>query len=110
MLLPRSWAGGVLSLLYLLATVYVAQDEIRHTGGGWINLRGFGTNVLTSPSQLVLGPVLQSLGAPRIDFDHPGLPGYGQLILHILVTTALVYLLGLGSEMLIRRALQHFQG
>jgi hypothetical protein len=49
--LPRSWFGGALAGAYLLAAAWVTPDEIRHSHGGWINLRGMGTNILTSPSR-----------------------------------------------------------
>jgi hypothetical protein len=105
--LPRSWFGGALAALYLVAAIWMAQDEIRHSHGGWINLRGFGTNILTAPSQLTLGAVLQGLGVPRINYNSPGVTGYGQLALHILITAALVYLIGWGGEWLVRRSLDH---
>jgi hypothetical protein len=103
--LPRSWFGGALAGLYLVIALWVAQDEVRHSHGGWINLRGMGTNILTAPSQLTLGAVLEGLGVPRINYNKPGVTGYGQLALHILVTAGLVYLVGWGAEWLVRRGL-----
>ena len=54
----RSWLAWTLATVYTLAAAFVIQWEIRNTGGGFINLRALGTNTVTSPSQLVLGPVL----------------------------------------------------
>jgi len=45
-----------------LLAAHEAQDEVSHSHGGWINLRGFGTNLVTAASQLLLGPVLEAFG------------------------------------------------
>jgi hypothetical protein len=42
--------------------IYIAQDEVRNSHGGWINLRGFGTVLVTAPSQVVFGSMLKMLG------------------------------------------------
>jgi hypothetical protein len=99
----RSRLGAALAFLYLAAAVYVVQDELRHTGGGWINLRGLGTLLVTFPSQLTLGLLLQAAGVSRVNFAEPGVLDYGQLALHVLATAALVYLLGWAAEWLLRR-------
>lgn len=99
----QSWFGACLSLIYTGAALYVVQDELRHTGGGWINLRGLGTMLVTFPSQATFGLLLESLGVPRVDFSNPGWSGYSQLILHVLVSAAVVYLLGWGVEWAVRR-------
>ncbi len=103
----RSWAGGLLTVVYLGVAIFMAQDEIRHSGGGWINLRGLGTNILTSPSQLTIGTLLESLGVKKINYNDPGAADYAQLTLHILVTAALFYLIGWGGEWLVRRIIGH---
>lgn len=105
--LPRSWFGGALAGVYLVVAVWVAQDEIRHSHGGWINLRGMGTNIMTSPSQLTLGIVLKRLGVPPVNFNRPGLTGYAQLIIHISLTAVLVYFIGSGAHWLVRRVVDH---
>jgi hypothetical protein len=104
---PRSAAGMVLSAIYLVIGGYVAQDEIRNPGGGWITLRGMGTFLVTAPSQLVLGNLLPWLGVPRINYSDLGLLGYSQIILHLLFTAMVVYLVGYGLEWVARRVFAH---
>jgi hypothetical protein len=99
----QSWLGAALALLYTGVAVYVVQDELRHTGGGWINLRGMGVMLVTAPSQVTFGVVLEWLGVPRVDYAEPGLGSYSQLVLHVLVSAAVVYLLGYGIEWATRR-------
>lgn len=106
MAIPQSWLGGVLALVYLLVAGYITQDEVRHSHGGWINLRGFGTNVVTAPSQLLLGPLLKAFKVPKVTYAHLGWLSYGQLVLHILVTATMLYFLGAGVHWLGRHALQ----
>lgn len=101
----QSGLGAVLSLVYTAAAVYVVQDELRHTGGGWINLRGMGTIIITAPSQLTLGVLLRALGVPQVKFSEPGLLDYVLLATHILLSAAVVYLLGYLLEWLIKRLL-----
>jgi hypothetical protein len=81
----------------------VIQWEIRHTGGGWINLRDFGTNIVTSPSQLVFSPLLKAIGIRPISVHRPGVSDFAQLSFHVFVTATLFYLLGWGVHALIRR-------
>lgn len=99
----QSWLGAVLALLYTAVAAYVVQDELRNTGGGWINLRGMGTTLITAPSQVTLGLVLEWLGVPRVDYSEPGLGSYSQLVLHVAVSAAAVYLLGYSVEWATRR-------
>ncbi|MET0623379.1 MAG: hypothetical protein ABW250_10410 [Pyrinomonadaceae bacterium] len=99
----QSWLGAALALLYTAVAVYVVQDELRNTGGGWINLRGMGTTLVTAPSQLTFGLVLEWLGVPRVDYSEPGLGSYSQLVLHVAVSAAAVYLLGYSIEWATRR-------
>ncbi|HEV7902467.1 MAG TPA: hypothetical protein VGO96_01395 [Pyrinomonadaceae bacterium] len=99
----QSWFGAALALIYTSVAVYVVQDELRNTGGGWINLRGMGTMLITAPSQVTFGLLLEWLGVPRVDYAEPGLSGYSQLVLHVLVSAAVVYLLGYGLEWATRR-------
>lgn len=101
----RSLTGGALALVYLIIAGYVAQDEVRHTGGGWINLRGMGTFLVTAPSQATLGNLLSWLGVPKVSYSELGVPGYAQIILHLLITAGFVYLLGCGLEWVVRRVL-----
>jgi hypothetical protein len=99
----QSWLGTILSLAYTAAAVYVVQDELRHSGGGWINLRGLGTALVTFPSQLTLGVVLEWLGVPRVNFWEPGVVDYSQLVMHVVVSATVVYLVGYGVEYVVRR-------
>ena len=99
----QSRLGAALSLLYTAAAAYVVRDELRYTGGGWINLRGIGVVLVTAPSQVTLGLVLEWLGVPRINYSEPGPGGYAQIVSHVLVSAAAVYLLGYGIERAARR-------
>lgn len=107
MTLPRSVTGTVLCAIYLVIGGYVAQDEIRNAGGGWITLRGMGTFLVTAPSQLVLGNLLPWLGVPRINYSDLGVLGYSQIMLHLLFTAMVVYFLGSGLEWVARRVFAH---
>lgn len=101
----QSWLGAALGLLYTAVAIYVVRDELRNTGGGWINLRGMGTALVTAPSQVTVGVALGWLGVPRVDYSEPGLGSYSQLVLHVIVSAAVVYLLGYGVEWVTRRCL-----
>lgn len=103
--LPGSRFGLVLALLYLLLGGWVVQDEVRHGHGGWINLRGMGTTLVTAPSQLTLGVLLRALGVPRVNYAGIGVAGYAELAVHLLLTAVVVYFLGSGLEWLARRLL-----
>ena len=94
----RSALGAFLAAAYLVMACWVALHELRHTGGGWINLRGMGTTIVTAPSQATFGYVFRALGVPRVNYSQPGALGLSQLALHILVTAGVVYLLGAGIE------------
>lgn len=100
---PRSWIGGLLALVYTVAAAYVTQDEIRHSHGGWINLRGFGTTLITAPSQILVGPVLKFFGVPAINYANLGFVAYSQFAIHILFSAAVVYLLGAAVHTIGRR-------
>lgn len=102
----QSWLGIILSLIYATAAAYFVQDELRHTSGGWINLRGLGSTLVTFPSQLTLGVALEWLGVPRVNYSDLGLVGYSQLVLHVAASAAIVYLIGYGLEWAMRRLLR----
>ncbi|MEJ7618681.1 MAG: hypothetical protein WKF30_17315 [Pyrinomonadaceae bacterium] len=99
----QSWLSGALGLLYTAVAIYVVQDELRHTGGDWISLRGMGTTLITAPSQVTFGMVLEWLGVPRINYSEPGVGSYSQLALHVAVSAVAGYLLGYGLEWATRR-------
>ncbi|HVF51176.1 MAG TPA: hypothetical protein VNA19_13870 [Pyrinomonadaceae bacterium] len=99
----QSWLGAALGLLYTALAVYVVQDELRNTGGGWINLRGMAVALVTAPSQLTFGILFEWLGVPRIDYAEPGPGSYSQLVLHVAVSAAAVYMLGYAVEWATRR-------
>jgi hypothetical protein len=103
--LLTSRLGAVLAVVYLLAGAYITQDELRHSAGGWISLRGMMTGIVTAPSQVTLGLVLRGLGVPKVDFADPGASGYAELLAHLAISTAVVYLLGAGIEWVARWAL-----
>jgi len=60
--------GGALTTAYLVLAIYIAQDEVRNSHGGWINLRGFGTVLVTAPSQIVFGTVLKIFGVAGVNY------------------------------------------
>lgn len=103
----RSPFGALLAVVYLVLACWVALHELRHTGGGWINLRGMGTTIVTAPSQATFGYVLRALGVPRVNYSEPGALGLSQLALHILVTAGVVYVLGAGIQRGARWLLAH---
>lgn len=105
MTLLGSRLGLALGVIYLIAGIWVVQDEVRHSHGGWINLRGMGATIVTAPSQLTLGELLRALGVPRVNYNSPGIAGYAELAVHLLLTAVVVYLVGWGLEWLGRRAL-----
>jgi hypothetical protein len=97
-----SRVGLALAAVYLVAAIAMVRHELRFTGGGWINLRGFGTSLVTAPSQLTLGALLELFGV-RVNWARLGAADYAQLALHVIVSAAFVYALGWGAESLIRR-------
>jgi hypothetical protein len=100
-----SWTGIVLALGYLPFATYVVQDEVRHSHGGFINLRDFGTRIVTAPSQVTLGALLRRLGVRRVDMSNPGRAGLSELAAHVLLTAACCYAAGASAEALVRWAL-----
>ena len=103
--MPLSRVGLALAAVYLVAAVAMVRHELRFTGGGWINLRGFGTTLVTAPSQLTLGALLERFGV-RVEWARLGAADYLQLALHVLISTAFVYAVGWGAESLVRRMLR----
>jgi hypothetical protein len=104
----RSWFGVSLAFIYLAGAGYLTWYELRHSGGGWINLRGFGTTIATAPSQATVGVLLRKLGAPRINHLEPGFTGIAELLLHLVLTASVVYLVGFGLEWIVRWVLARF--
>jgi hypothetical protein len=102
----RSWVGGVLTLLYLGLAVFIAQDDVRNSHGGWINLRGFGTVIVTAPSQILLGSVLKMVGVSDVHYADLGFSDYAQIGLHIIVTASIVYFVGAGLHFLGRKIIR----
>jgi hypothetical protein len=90
--IPKSSVAAVFAAIYLIAATYVTQDEVRHSHGGWINLRGFGTQLITAPSQILAAPLLEFFGVPPVNYAQLGLVDYSQLVLHVLLSAATVYL------------------
>jgi len=96
--------GAVLAAIYLVVATFITQDEVRHSGGGWINLRGIGTNIMTAPSQVIVVPILRAFGVPPVNYADLKVWDYGQLVLHVVVSTVIVYFLGAGLQWLFRYA------
>jgi hypothetical protein len=71
--MTRSVFGGVLAGIYFIIAIFITQDEIRHSAGGWISLRDYNL----------------------------GFSGYAQLVAHVLVSTVLVYFIGAGIQWLV---------
>lgn len=106
MKLPRSWFGAGLAVVYVVAATYITQDEIRHSHGGWINLRGLGTTLITAPSQVLVAPVLRLFGVPAVNYANLGFAAYCQFVIHILVSAMVVYLLGVALHRISRRTIR----
>src|SRR5687768_15684446 len=101
-----SVVGLGLAVLYLPCAAWIVQDELRHGHGGWINLRGFGTSIVTAPSQVTLGMALGWLGVAPPSYAAPGWRDVAQLTAHVVVTAAMLYGLGAGLEWLVRTVLR----
>lgn len=99
----QSRLGAVLSLVYVAGALYVVHDELTYTGGGWINLRGMGVMLVTAPSQLTFGLVMEWLGVARINYAEPGWADYSRLALHVAASAVAVYLVGYGIDWAARR-------
>jgi hypothetical protein len=102
MIALRSWFGAALAAIYLIAASIFVWTEIHSVHGGFISLRGMGPVLVTAPSQATLGVLLQKLGVPKINYSSPGALGTTQLVLHLVVSAAVVYLLGAGLAALVR--------
>lgn len=89
-----SWTGLALALFHCSLTCWVWRAEERNHHGGFINLNGFGTMLLSAPSWLTLGWLLRRVGVPRPRWHEPGLGGRVEIGAHVLATSGLVYLLG----------------
>lgn len=85
----HSITGGIASLLYTVAAIFVVYQE-RHgsSGGGWISLSGMASWLVTAPVSLPF----ELLGA-KLDFR-----SNVHMAFAILVCAALVYGVGLGVE------------
>lgn len=106
MALLTSRTGYALAVVYLAIACFAVRTDVIHTVGSWIKLSGMGTYLVTLPSQRTLGLLLEAAGVPKVNYDQPGFSGYAQLMAHVLLTAALVYLLGFGIASGIRRLLQ----
>ena len=102
--------GLALACIYFLLAGWVTWVELHETGGGWINLRGMLSAIVTAPSQATLGTLLKSLGVKPVNFSDPGLGGYAQIVLHLLMTAFVIYLLGYGLEWGFRRLATGLRG
>ena len=106
MRLLASRVGWTLAAIYLCGAIWIVQEELHYSGGGWISLRGMLAEIATVPSQVTLGTLLRGLGVPKVNYDHPGVVGYLQLLAHVLLTAGLIYLIGWGLEWVVRRLIQ----
>jgi hypothetical protein len=98
-----SWIAGSITALYVVIAGYVTVDEVRNTSGGWINLRGMGTWIVTAPSQAILGNLLRAFGIAKVNYADLRAADYLELIAHVLLSALFIYLLSLGVELLVRR-------
>ena len=96
--MTRSIVGGVFAGVYFIVAAFITQDEVRHSAGGWISLRGMMTGIVTAPSQVTVGTLLKAIGVPPVDYYNLGFSGYAQIVLHVLVSTVFVYFLGAGLQ------------
>ena len=101
--------GYLLAVIYLVLGGRLIWTDL-HSSGGWINLRSMGTVLITAPSQVTLGYLMKAVGVKPVNFSDPGLGGYAQIILHLLVTAFVIYLLGYGLEWGFRRLATGLRG
>jgi len=64
----RSSVGAVLAGIYFAVAAFITQDEVRHSAGGWISLRGMLTGIITAPSQFLVAPLLRLIGVPPMHY------------------------------------------
>lgn len=100
-----SWFAGSVTAIYLMAAGYFVWEDLRYTGGGWINLRGMGAVIVTAPSQVTLGNLLTAIGFQKVNYNDPGAWDYIQIVAHLLLSAAFIYAVALGLQLLVRRLL-----
>jgi hypothetical protein len=96
MSVPKSIVGAVLAAVYLVIAVWVAIEDL-HSGGGFFNLRGLATYLVTFPVSFPFFKLLAIIGADESRFSIPlkySLANVTMLAAFISVCTALVYVLG----------------
>ncbi len=76
------WLGSICRVLSMAVAGDVVQDAVRHPGGAWMTLRGFGRPPRSFPSQVTCGIMLEWLGMPRVPDAEPGLVGSGSCVFH----------------------------
>ena len=91
------WFAVLLAALYIALVILVAWQDFSCGGGLDLNFCGFNTTILTFPSQITVGRIFARMGM-HIDYMHrqPNNSDLGQLAVHIIVTAAFVFLIGLG--------------
>jgi hypothetical protein len=96
MSVPKSILGAVLAAAYLVIAVWVAIEDL-HGSGGFFNLRGLATYLVTFPVSFPFFKVLAIVGADESRFSIPlrySLATVTMLTVFISLCTALIYLLG----------------
>lgn len=88
---PKSIAGAVVALIYVVFAIWVIHGERVSTGGGWINLRGMGAWLVTAPISLPC----EWLGF-KLDYRSNAQMGFA-----VLGTALLLYLLVAGVAKLL---------
>jgi hypothetical protein len=103
---PKSLLGTILAAAYFLFAVWVAYDDYKSTGGGWLNVRGLPTILVTFPVSFIASWLRKALGIDPGGFTAPlksDFPTVLMFSLFILLCTLLVYLFGAGVETIIRK-------
>lgn len=95
MSVPKSILGAVLAGAYLVIAVWVAIADLR-SGGGFFNLRGLATYLVTFPVSFPFFKVLAIVGADESRFStlNYSLATVTMLTVFIGLCTALAYVLG----------------
>jgi hypothetical protein len=90
--MPLSRFGAVLAVLYLVFAIWVLVTERTTQAGGWINLNGMATYLVTFPVSLPL----EAIGM-RPDYKKTL-----DMVLTIGSCTVLVYFIGAGASAMVR--------
>jgi hypothetical protein len=85
--------GLILAAVYIFVALYLIRDDRNSTGGGWINLNGMTSYLVTLPVSAFCEVVLGNKLNFRSNFD---------MSLAVSLCSLLMYLIGAGAGFLFR--------